>query len=331
MDDGNLSRDQRVIELHTSLTYAMHTQFTITWFIEKEMFTRKNSHKKEKYLNQKERNTPMKNSILATLTIVSIITCFPLSSRANGGGKNVKLHVDPRWKECSFKLDASLTQNAWREFTREAGLVAYFRPLKDAKPMGVGNYELSFLRWNTSFDDTRDAWNNTFVHPDSTHWLKDGSQLPIPGFSFRTAIADNVDVGAYWTTSPGSNYGFWGGQVQYGFVNDISNDWAASARFGFVSLYGPDDLNFSIYGLDVLASKGFDIYSDWISASTYAGISTYLSMSHETSNAVNLQDEEVVGVQGMVGGEVKISMARLAIEYNIATVNTLSFKIGIGF
>jgi len=45
-----------------------------------------------------------------------------------------KLHVNPRWEECSFQLDPSLTQAAWHQFTQEAGLVSYFRPLAAARP-----------------------------------------------------------------------------------------------------------------------------------------------------------------------------------------------------
>src|SRR5262245_38612518 len=57
------------------------------------------------------------------------------------------LHVNPRWKECSFQLNSALTQEAWHQFAREAALVAYFRPLSDAKPMGKGRFELSLLQW----------------------------------------------------------------------------------------------------------------------------------------------------------------------------------------
>lgn len=166
----------------------------------------------------------MKTSIITVLTFMSLIPFYRADADAHGGEKHGKLHVDPRWKECSFKLDTSLTQEAWREFTKEAGLVIYFRPLKGAKPMGVGNFELSILRWDAAIDDTRDAWNDTFVHPDSTHWLVDGGRLPIPGITLRTAVTEDIDVGAYWAARPGSNYGFWGGQVQYGFVNDVENE-----------------------------------------------------------------------------------------------------------
>src|SRR5574341_450623 len=70
------------------------------------------------------------------------------------------LHVNPKWDECSFQLDRSLTQSAWRQFTEEAGLVVYFRPLSDARPMGRGNFEVSLLQWETAIDDADAAWND---------------------------------------------------------------------------------------------------------------------------------------------------------------------------
>ena len=54
-----------------------------------------------------------------------------------------ELNINPRWEECSFQLDPSLTQKVWHEFTREAALVAYFRPVTDAKPMGAGHPQVS--------------------------------------------------------------------------------------------------------------------------------------------------------------------------------------------
>ena len=100
-----------------------------------------------------------------------------------------KLHVNPRWKECSFQLDPSLTQSAWRQFTEEAGLVTFFRPLSDARPLGKGRFELSALKWKTNINARDAAWNDTFVHPDSTHWLFEGSGLEFPGLTAGANVA----------------------------------------------------------------------------------------------------------------------------------------------
>lgn len=273
----------------------------------------------------------MKNTINTLFAAALVFALVQSEAFAHGGGKNVHLHVNARLKECSFQLDPSLTQEAWRQFTREAGLVVYFRSLTDAKPIGVGNYEFSILQWSTGIDDTQPAWNDTFVHPDSVHWLMEGDALAFPGLMFKSGITNNIDVGAYWTKAPGANYGFWGGQVQYSVVNDEEKNWAASARMSFVSLYGPDDFDFTVYGLDMVAGKEVASYSDWISVSAYAGVSAYLSSSHETAAAVNFKDERILGVQGMIGAVTQISMARIAVEYNVATVNSFSIKIGVGF
>lgn len=115
------------------------------------------------------RKTQMKNRIVVIWAAAALLALLQSTAIAHGGGRHVKLHVNPRWGECSFQLDPSLAQSAWRKFTREAGLVAYFRSLTAAKPVGVRNFEFSIHRWGTAIDDADPAWNDTFVHPDSTH------------------------------------------------------------------------------------------------------------------------------------------------------------------
>jgi hypothetical protein len=234
------------------------------------------------------------------------------------GGDHPTLHINTRWKECSFQLSPELTQSAWRQFTREAGLVAYFRPLSDARPMGRGNFEVSLLQWGTGIDDADPAWNDTFVHPDAEHALFEGSRLQFPGLMVRAGLTANTDAGLYITKSPGANYGFVGGQVQHNLMG------------GTFRMYGPEDLDFSVYGADLVTSRRITL-SRWASVSPYAGVSTYMGSSHEKSAVVSLDDERVVGAQGMLGAVLQLSAARLSAEYNVAAVNTMSLKVGFGW
>jgi hypothetical protein len=241
---------------------------------------------------------------------------------------NLRLHINPRWKECSFQLDPSLTPAAWRQFTGEAGVVSYFRPLVDAKPMGRGNYEISVLQWSTGIDDAEAAWNDTFVHPDSTHWLFEGSGLQFPGLTGRVGITDRTDVGLYATKSPGANYGFYGLQLQHNLIDNPSSNWAAAMRVGFTSMYGPEDLEFSVYGADFLASRRYGMFGGKLALSPYAGVSATLSRSHEKSAVVDLDDENVFGAQATAGAVAEFSVARVAVEYSAARVQSMSLKIG---
>jgi hypothetical protein len=270
----------------------------------------------------------MKRSSSITGAVALAIALFHTPAAAQTGARP-DLHVDPRWKECSFHLDASLTQGAWRQFTQEAGLVVYFRPLSDARPMGRGKFELSLVQWQTGIDDSDDAWNDTFVHPDSSHWLFEGDGLAFPGLMVRAGVTSSTDVGVYLTKSPGANYGFFGGQVQRSLLRPSAQGWAAAARVSFVSMYGPDDVGFTVYGADLLASKTMPL-TRWAAVSPYAGASTYLATSHEKSDVVQLDEERVLGVQATVGVAMQLSKARLAMEYNGAKVGTLSFKVGFG-
>lgn len=269
----------------------------------------------------------MKSGTVSTVAATCALALCPSPAWA----QEPQLHVNPRWKQCSIQLDSSLTQGAWHQFTEEAALVAYFRPLADARPMGAGKFELSILQGTTRIDDAEAAWNDTFVHPDSAHWLFEGSGLSFPSLRFRAGVTDRLDVGAYFTRNPNANYGFYGGQVQYNVVHDARRNWDASARVSFVSLYGPEDVDLTVYGLDLLASKRVPVLSRRASVSPYAGVSTFLSRSHEKSAAVTLTDEDVLGVQAMVGAVAQISVARLAVEHSFATVSTTTLKLGVGF
>lgn len=269
--------------------------------------------------------------------MVALVACVILSAPVHAqhshgdDHKNVKLHVNPRWEECSFQLSPALTQEAWRQFTQEAGLVAYFRPLTSAKPLGRGHFELAALSWRTAFDDTDAAWNDTFVHPDSTHWLKDGARLAFPGLTARVGISQKLDAGIYFTKNPSANYGFWGAQLQYNLLNNEAHRWSAAARVNMSSLFGPADLKLNTYGLEGVVSKEWAVYSDWLTISPYAGISTYLSHARETTEAVNLADETRAGLQTMAGVTACIRFVSLGLEYNVARLQTLSFKAGITF
>ncbi len=278
----------------------------------------------------------MRIKILAAATALVATFGAPASGqRFHDGVANanldhkVTLHLSPRWKECSIQLDAALTQKAWRQFTGEAGVVAYFRPLVDAEPMGKGRFEFALQQWKTGIDDEDAAWNDTFVHPDAEHWLFEGNGLQFPGLTARLGLSDRTDVGVYLTKNMAANYGFFGAQVQRNLVNDRESKWAASARESFNTLYGPEDVNFTVFGADLVASRRIGLLSNRVFVSPYAGVSATLTRSHEMSKLVNLSDESVTGGQATAGAVVRWSTVSVAMEYAVASVPSLSMKVGI--
>lgn len=153
--------------------------------------------------------------------------------------------------------------------------------------------------------------------------------MSIPGLMLRAGVSSRIDVGAYFTKNVESNYGLWGGQVQYNVFRDASKKFAGSARLSLVSVYGPDDVDVMVYGVDLMASGTYPV-GKRVTVSPYAGVSTILSSAHEKSAAVSLNDEQTVGAMGTIGTVAQYAFVRAAVEYNVATVNALSFRLGFG-
>lgn len=231
------------------------------------------------------------------------------------------LHLNDRWRQCAILLDPSLSQGAWHQFVRELGLVAYFRPVASAEPMGKGHFEVAFVNWGTRIDDEDAAWNDTFSHPDSAHWLFEGDALRIPGLMVRAGVTDRVDAGAYYTKAIGANYSILGGQLQYALLKDRERGVALAGRASGTWLVGPEDMSAGIYGVDLVASKKL-----WV-LTPYGGVSGYLSRGSEHTPKVALEDENVLGVQGTLGVAATVSVVRLGAEVNLARVPGYSIKV----
>jgi hypothetical protein len=270
---------------------------------------------------------PVKNFKHIMTIRISLAILFVVTSLTQVFSQDhAHLHVNPKWKECSFQLDPSLTRQSFHRFTQEAGMVAYFRPLVDAKAMGVGKVDISVLQWKTQIDENSEAWNNTFVHPDSAHWLADGPRLAVPGLAVRTGITKKLDIGLYWTTNPNANYGIAGAQLQYNLLQ--TEKWAAASRLSYSTVYGPEDLSLSTYGIDLAGSRRFNIYSDHVFITPYSILSLTCAHAREKSDVVNLPDETVLTPQAAIGVVADIWWFRLGIEYNQGCTNTVSLRIG---
>jgi hypothetical protein len=262
---------------------------------------------------------PLRPALAASIGTFVLMLAAPLSPAAAQ-----TLHVNDRWDNCAIVIAPSLTQEAWHEFIQEVGVVIYFRPLTNAKPLGRGRVEVAAVNWSTRVDDAKPAWNDTFSHPDSTHWLYDGDALPIQGLLVRAGVTSRMDAGLYVTKAPSSNYGMLGGQIQYNLLDDAARSLAAAGRVSAVRLLGPDDVRATVYGADLLVSREVGRFSP------YAVVSGYLSRGHEHTSKVDLKSESVFGVQASAGVAVRIAGVRLGAEYNVARVTGYSFKIGYG-
>ncbi len=262
------------------------------------------------------------------ITIVAIVVFSLCSSVSYAQGDRPIVHLTDEWENCSMILDPSLTQDAWHKFTQESGNVFYFHPLTSAKPIGPGNFTLAIVTGFTGIDDNDPAWNDTFVHIDSTHYLvSENGILGFPSLSATYGFNEKIDVGAYYTMNPGTNYSAIGGSINYSIMNDPVEKFSAAVRASsvFVLLKGESEFNLSVHGIDLLLSRDINMITP------YGGVSAYLSRNHATTGKVDLDDENVIGFQAKVGITAPISFLRFSAELNFAAVTTTSIMVGFGF
>lgn len=245
---------------------------------------------------------------------------FGSASHAQGNGDGVYWHTDPGVKSCSMVIDPSLTQAQWSKFTRQASAIVSFKSLGPAETLGKMHFKIAIDHSSSPVDQHDPAWINTFTHP-STRNCPLGDVIRIPTIRAEMGVADNIDVGGYWTTAPDANYGLVGGELKYGFLQHSEKLPSVAVRTSASILTGVPDFNMTIYGVDLLASKKIRVVTP------YVGFREILSIGTETTSKVDLDRETIPITQGYAGVVYSLWKVRLAAEYNVSFVNTLTFAV----
>ncbi len=270
--------------------------------------------------------------VFIILAIAALCANTALSQQEKHGDDHpdVTLNVKPGLGMCDFDLSPNLTQAEWKQATREVGNAIYLEPLAAAQPLGKGNWALHLENNSFHVDQESGAWNNTFHHPDSTHYLTDGSgRLSVPGLRFRFGITERWDAGIYYTTAKpfGANYSFLGFETKYVLLNDPEKGWAFSTRASYATDASIRDFNISSTGLEVLGSKKlFGVLMP------YAGLAANWNHGREVTSDVDLNNENSFALRGIVGLEFRWKFVNLAYELQLGDgMAQRSLKLGVAF
>ncbi len=260
-------------------------------------------------------------ALLLSLLMALLLVLFTSAAHAADGG--VYWHIDPSVETCSMVIDPSLTQDQWHRFTEQIGAILAFKSLQSADTLGKKNFYIGIDDSYTPIDQHDPAWINTFVHPDEDCPL--GDAISYPTIRVRMGVTDDIDVGAYWTTAPHSNYGGVGGELKYTFLHESKEHPAAAVRASASILTGVPDFDMNVYSLELMTSKKIAMITP------YVGFRESLSVGTVTTSKVNLHKESVLIPQGYFGLSYSLWRLNLAAEYNISTVNTFAVAIGFNF
>jgi len=262
----------------------------------------------------------MRSKQLYGIVTSLVLFLFAAVSYAQGNDSDIYWHIDPNVKTCSMVINSSLTQAQWHKFTEQGGALMSFKSLASAKTLGKMNFNIAINNSYTPVNQHDPAWINTFTHPDAECPL--GDVISIPTIRASMGVSANMDIGGYWTTAPGANYGLVGGDIKYAFLQESEKYPAAAVRASVSMLTGVPDFNVNIYSVDLMASKQIAILTPYI------GFKQSLVVGTETTTKVELAKESLLITQGYAGVAYSIWALNLAAEYNVSTVNTFAIVIG---
>lgn len=265
----------------------------------------------------------MKTKILIPLAKALAMLALVSAANAQGHGADVYWHIDPSVKNCSMVIDPSLTQAQWKMFIQQTAPILTYKALASADPLGTMNFNIAIDQGNSPIDQHNLAWINTFTHPDADCPL--GDAVSYPALRARMGVTDRMDVGAYWTTAPGANYGMVGADLKYMLSQESEMLPAAAARASLSILTGVSDFDFSEYSVELMASKKVAMFTP------YVGLRGSLAVGVETTPKVSLNKESTFFAQGYAGVTCSIWVVSLAAEYNIAEVKTFALAVGFNF
>lgn len=244
---------------------------------------------------------------------------------------NVVLHVNPELGMCDFDIASNFTQSEWGQLTREAGNALYLNPMAAANTLGRKNWSL-FIDYNSfHVDQESGAWNNSFHHPDSVHWLTGTSErIAVPSVRFQMGLNNKWDAGIMYTSAIpfGANYGFLGFESKYAFLNDTIGGWSAAARLCYTMDANIKDFNIGSAGLDILASKKL-----WNVITPYVGVTGIWNHGRELTTEVDLRNEHTFDIRGIAGVNFQWRFVTLGYEFMLGTDKAAnrSLKFGVVF
>lgn len=233
----------------------------------------------------------------------------------------------PALAKTEITLPAGFGQSEFKDLSRDIGLAISYVPLAPAEPLGGvlphvdAGIEVTAVKLNTNQQYWKDVQAVSGDNIPST--------LPFPKFHIQVGLpVIPIDLGYVYSSIPGTNIKYMGGEVKYAFLKGSVATPAVALRAAYTKLSGVDDLDINTKSLDLSISKGFAMFTP------YAGYGMVWIESKEKSNdpLVNLQDESLTEGKGFVGMKISFfPLMNLVVEADFAKVNSYSARLNLHF
>lgn len=256
------------------------------------------------------------------IAAAAFVLAAPLQAQ-HAPGNHPPLHVNDAFRECHVRFAANLTQSAFETFVREFGSVSAFKQMAAPTTLGRGNFSIGIEMMTFQIDHWSDAWNDTFAHPDEHHEL--GARQNFPKVKLRYGVTDDLDVGAFFTRNPLSNYGWLGVDGKYRLMSEEENKPVSVAvRGAYTKTLYVTDMDMHAFTADVSMERRFGG-----TFRPYLGVGADAVLARETSGTVDLRSVTSI-VPHLIGGVDVTVLGRLTLgaEYTVGARTSMAIQVG---
>ena len=241
--------------------------------------------------------------ILSVSSLFSLFLFIAVVSEAVAGGNDIE-------------FDPSIGQAAFDDLSKEVGLLISYVPLSPAEPLGVLGFDIGIEV--TGAKISTGPWEKAISDANPPDYLI------LPKIHVQKGLPFGIDVGAVFSTVPGSNISLYGGEIKYAVLKGSIVSPAVALRGTYTTLSGVDDLDASTYSLDASVSKGFGPLTP------YGGIGQ-VWINTEENAGLGLDDVSTSATKLFVGTKLKILLLSIALQADFSDINMYSARANISF
>lgn len=235
--------------------------------------------------------------------------------------RGVGLHVGNAHDSCYFDLHPELTARQFRQFAAEGGQLLRFRQTAAADTLGAGTFDVSVGYAYFFLDDAKGAWNNTFSHPQSDHYL--GQQLGVPYLALRVGLTDAVDGEVFGTVNVPSNYGFTGVASKIRLIDEEHGaPVSVAVRPSLSVLVGPSEVQAWNLSADLSVSRRFG------GLAPFAGVTLSSTLAVESSDDTDVGNQLALRPLAFAGVDYHWKFVSVGAQAEISDVAALALRLG---
>ncbi len=212
----------------------------------------------------------------------------------------------------------TLSQSEFALLSEDLAAAFSYKAGAAAEPLGTTGFDVGVAVSVTDLADHKAVWDKA---------VGGGlDALIVPKLYLQKGLPFDIDVGAYFTTVPGSNVKAWGAEIKYAIIDGGMALPAVAVRASATSLFGADQFTLKTQAVDVSISKGFAMLTP------YAGLGQVWSTNTPEGNASGLQKVDTSEARAFIGAVFTPGIVSLAVEADsVGGVSSYNIKFGVAF